>query len=89
MMPLIHERDLYLAWSLKRSKAVKGCRRVVGVMGKGHLRGVIYCLTHNPGGLRFRDLVRDERPYSMWQRIAFEVMLALAGWAAWVAVVEH
>ena len=30
--PLIHERDVYLAWSLKRSKAVNGCQRVVGVM---------------------------------------------------------
>ena len=24
--PLVHERDLYLAWSLKRSKAVNGAR---------------------------------------------------------------
>ena len=32
MGPLIHERDVYLAWSLKRSKAVNGCQRVVGVM---------------------------------------------------------
>lgn len=43
----MHERDLYLAWSLKRSKAVNGARAVVGVVGKGHLRGVCYALTHD------------------------------------------
>ena len=52
--PLLHERDMYLAWSLKRSKAVNGAKRVVGVVGKGHLRGVLYHLTHPQasGGLR-------------------------------------
>lgn len=49
--PLVHERDLYLAWSLKRSKAVNGARRVVGVVGKGHLRGICYALTHDAGEL--------------------------------------
>lgn len=54
---LVHERDLYLAWSLKRSKAVNGTRNVVGVIGKGHLRGVCYAMTHDSGSLRFKDLV--------------------------------
>eukprot|EP00890_Picochlorum_soloecismus_P005933 jgi/Picsp_1/6340/NSC_03689-R1_family protein len=54
---LVHERDLYLAWSLKRSKAVNGTSNVVGVIGKGHLRGVCYAMTHDPGSLRFKDLV--------------------------------
>lgn len=53
---LIHERDTYLAWSLKRSKAVKNGKRVVGVIGKGHLNGVIYALISDQGNLRFRDL---------------------------------
>ena len=54
--PLLHERDLYLAWSLKRSKAVQGTERVVGVVGRGHMRGVLYALTHPSAsqGLRFR-----------------------------------
>lgn len=47
----------YLAWSLKRSKAVNNCRRVVGVIGKGHMNGVIYSLLSDTGNLRFRDLV--------------------------------
>lgn len=54
--PLILERDTYLAWSLKRSKAVNNCKRVVGVIGKGHLNGVIYALVSDLGDLRFRDL---------------------------------
>ncbi|KAG5558504.1 hypothetical protein RHGRI_008444 [Rhododendron griersonianum] len=56
LRPLLHERDTYLAWSLKRSKAVKNGKRVVGVIGKGHLNGVIYALISDQGNLRFQDL---------------------------------
>lgn len=56
LQPLIHERDTYLAWSLKRSKAVNRSKRVVGVIGKGHMNGVIYALISDQGNLRFRDL---------------------------------
>ncbi|KAL5727723.1 hypothetical protein ACHQM5_000883 [Ranunculus cassubicifolius] len=59
LQPLIHERDTYLAWSLKRSKAVNNCKKVVGVIGKGHLNGVIYALISDLGDLRFRDLCGD------------------------------
>ncbi|KAA0050015.1 traB domain-containing protein isoform X2 [Cucumis melo var. makuwa] len=55
LQPLIHERDTYLAWSLKRSKVVKS-KRVVGVIGRGHMNGVIYAITSDQGNLRFRDL---------------------------------
>ncbi|KAK9292900.1 hypothetical protein L1049_020881 [Liquidambar formosana] len=57
LQPLIHERDTYLSWSLKRSKAVNNSKRVVGVIGKGHMNGVIYALVSDLGNLRFRDLV--------------------------------
>ncbi|KAI4351804.1 hypothetical protein L6164_006119 [Bauhinia variegata] len=57
LQPLVHERDTYLAWSLKRSKAVNNCKTVVGVIGKGHMNGVIYALVSDLGDLRFRDLV--------------------------------
>ncbi|KAK7357373.1 hypothetical protein VNO80_16658 [Phaseolus coccineus] len=57
LLPLIHERDTYLAWSLKRSKAVNNSKRVVGVIGKGHMNGVIYALLCDTENLRFRDLV--------------------------------
>ncbi|XP_038685549.1 uncharacterized protein LOC119985345 isoform X2 [Tripterygium wilfordii] len=56
LQPLIHERDTFLAWSLKRSKAVNNCKRVVGVIGKSHMNGVIYALMSDQGNLRFRDL---------------------------------
>ncbi len=38
MPALIHERDVYLAWSLTRSKAVNGSHSVVGVIGRCALR---------------------------------------------------
>ncbi|KAJ6748050.1 TRAB DOMAIN-CONTAINING PROTEIN [Salix purpurea] len=56
LQPLIHERDTYLSWSLKRSKAVNNSKRVVGVIGKGHMNGVIYALISDQGNLRFRDV---------------------------------
>ncbi|XP_044505025.1 traB domain-containing protein-like isoform X2 [Mangifera indica] len=56
LQPLIHERDTYLAWSLKRSKAVNNSKKVVGVIGKGHMNGVVYALISDQGNLRFRDL---------------------------------
>ncbi|KAK7343662.1 hypothetical protein VNO77_12578 [Canavalia gladiata] len=57
LAPLLHERDTYLAWSLKRSKAVNNSKKVVGVIGKGHMNGVIYALVSDTGNLKFRDLV--------------------------------
>ncbi|XP_022140936.1 traB domain-containing protein isoform X2 [Momordica charantia] len=56
LQPLIHERDTYLAWSLKRSKAVNKSKRVVGVIGRGHMNGVVYAIISDQGNLRFRDL---------------------------------
>ena len=88
--PLIHERDVFLAWSLKRSKAVNGCQTVVGVMGKGHLRGVVYALMRDQGELRFRDLAGSRRSKiqrgDVVKRIAFEVAVAGSLALAWVYV---
>ncbi|PKI38338.1 hypothetical protein CRG98_041249 [Punica granatum] len=61
LQPLIHERDTYLAWSLKRSKAVNNSKRVVGIIGRGHMNGVVYSLISDQGNLRFRDLT-GKRP---------------------------
>lgn len=89
--PLIAERDTYLAWSLKRSKAVNGSRRVVGVVGYGHMKGVVYALSHDSGSLRFRDLVgdRNTREYKEAQkrrqaaRLAVEAVLGSLAYWAW------
>lgn len=62
LQPLIHERDVYLAWSLKRSKAVNGSKKVVGIIGRGHMCGVVHALKHDHNHLRFRDLVGGRRP---------------------------
>lgn len=70
LLPLVHERDTFLAWSLKRSKAVNGCTNVVGVIGKGHMNGVIYSLVSDTGNLRFRDLAGQR------QRDSFAVSVA-------------
>lgn len=85
------ERDLYLAWSVKRSKAVNGTDAVVGVLGKGHLRGVVYALRHDAGGLRFRDLVgtpaggRRAAAAGALRRLGLELLLGAALFAAWAA----
>lgn len=57
MQVLVDERDLYLAWSLKRSEAVKGRRTVVGVIGQAHVEGVLKACDYDDGYRR-----RDERP---------------------------
>lgn len=36
---------------------MNSCKKVVGVIGKGHMNGVIYALVSDSGELRFRDLV--------------------------------
>ncbi|CAG9463570.1 unnamed protein product [Pedinophyceae sp. YPF-701] len=91
--PLLHERDLYIAWSLKRSKAVNGNRCVVGVVGAGHLRGVLYALKYDSGGrqLLFRDLVggknrRGAARRELARTVAREALIALVLTAAWVAL---
>lgn len=88
--PLIHERDVFLAWSLKRSKAVNGCQTVVGVMGKGHLRGVVYALMRDQGELRFRDLAGRRgskvKGGAVLKRIAIEAAIAGGLALAWVYV---
>lgn len=38
---LVVERDKYLAWSMKRSKAVNAAKLVVGVIGLGHVQGIL------------------------------------------------
>ncbi|KAG6729644.1 hypothetical protein I3842_01G040000 [Carya illinoinensis] len=61
LQPLMHKRDTYLALSLKRSKALNNNKKVVGLIGKGHMNGVIYELISDQGNLRFRDLA-GKRP---------------------------
>lgn len=40
-------------------------KTVVGVVGKGHMNGIVYALISDQGDLRFRDLVGRE-PSDTW-----------------------
>lgn len=87
MPPLLHERDVYLAWSLSRSKAVNGSQAVVGVVGKGHLHGIVHALTCFHGKLFFRDLAGSRRQKGdlkgrVARRLAFEVAVLVLTIAA-------
>lgn len=83
--PLIFERDLYLAWSLKRSKAVNANNVVVGVIGAGHLPGVVHHLVTN-SKLRFKDLVgrtSDGQQRTWIQQLGFDIAIATLLWYGW------
>lgn len=77
IIELLHICVQYLAWSLKRSKAVNNCRKVVGVIGNGHMNGVIYSLMSDQGNLRFRDLVgfRSAQNHTGWVNTIFNNLL--------------
>ena len=57
--PLIRERDRYMAWVAKRSKAVNGKKRVVLVAGRGHIDGILKAIKEDQGGdtLKFKELI--------------------------------
>lgn len=64
---LVEERDMYLAWSLKRSRAVRGRKCVVGVVGRAHVGGIVTWIQEDDrerrkggGLLLFRRLVGRE-----------------------------
>ncbi|XP_066326749.1 uncharacterized protein [Miscanthus floridulus] len=85
LQPLIHERDMFLAWSLKRSKAVNKSKTVVGVVGKGHINGIVYALISDQGDLRFRDLVgrasSDTWVSSLIKGLVRDTIIGLVLWA--------
>ncbi|KAG0524237.1 hypothetical protein BDA96_07G193300 [Sorghum bicolor] len=85
LQPLIHERDMFLAWSLKRSKAVNKSKTVVGVVGKGHINGIVYALISDQGDLRFRDLVgrasSDTWVSSLIKGLVRDTVIGLVLWA--------
>lgn len=57
---LIGERDRFLAWAAKRSKAVNGAKRVVAVVGALHLPGMVAAIRRDNGGetLSFSGVAR-------------------------------
>ncbi len=81
-----------------RASVDAGTKSVVGVIGRGHVRGVLYNLTTpNSSGLRFRDLVGSKeerqggpsRKQRIARRIALELLLAAGAYFAWEAYRTH
>ncbi|CAM9320957.1 unnamed protein product [Chrysoparadoxa australica] len=87
--PLLTERDRYLAWSLKRSRAVGGKKRVVGVIGRGHMSGVLSEMRKDGGGdkLAFQQLVKVDREPALTAglRVVVEIVF---WWEAWRVCVD-
>lgn len=65
---------------------VNGSHTVVGIVGKGHLPGIVHALTESHGKLLFRDLAGSRQrggdfKARMARRVAFEIgLLALSIW---------
>ncbi|AGA88989.1 pheromone shutdown-related protein TraB [Thioflavicoccus mobilis 8321] len=81
-VPLIEERDRYMAAKLRAEIAEKGYRRVLAVVGAGHLEGVARHLRADGGNpaASVRDL-EEVPPPSRWPRRLpwLVVILILAG----------
>jgi len=87
LTPLITERDIFLSLSMKSSLAVNGCNRVVGVVGRAHLPGVMRALNEDHSG-EFKSLTYTPRraamkqkilgiPKPLAQRLAFDVVVGV------------
>ena len=93
--PLIRERDIYLSLTLKSSRAVSGTRRVLGVIGRGHLEGVCAALGEDHAG-GFKALTwtpsraaAKQRvlglPKPLVTRLVFDASLGVALWWLYAA----
>lgn len=67
-------------------------KRVVGVIGKGHMNGVIYALISDQGNLRFRDLA-GKKPsgdgssgwaYTLLKNLIRDTVIGILLWALYV-----
>ena len=67
-LPLIDERDRYMAARLREEIAGKGHENVLAVLGAGHLKGVSGYLEERPAGPEGRD--RRARPPAVAQALA-------------------
>ena len=93
--PLVTERDVYLSLSMRSSLAVSGKRRVLGVVGRGHVDGVMDALAR-PDEHRgaFKQLTWTPRraaakrkllgviPEPLAKRLLLDGALGLALWTA-------
>ncbi|KAJ1476373.1 TraB family-domain-containing protein [Baffinella frigidus] len=92
--PLVRERDVFLSLTMKSSMAVNGCQRVVAVVGKGHVKGVLKALSENHSG-KFKQLtwtparaaakekVFGVVPKLLFDRVVVDSVILLAIVKAW------
>jgi len=92
--PLIRERDAFLSLTIKSSMAVSGKKRVLGVVGLGHLDGVVTALEQNCHQGKFRTLTYTPSraaakqkvlgvPRPLATRLAVDASVGLGAWAWW------
>ncbi|SDX59206.1 pheromone shutdown-related protein TraB [Allochromatium warmingii] len=88
-VPLIEERDRYIAAKLKREVARVGAQRVLVVLGAGHLKGVTAALEHERGDpTAVLTELEQVPPPSRWSQVLTWTLLLviLAGFAYGFAV---
>lgn len=91
--PLVRERDIFLSLTIKSSRAVSGRRRVLGIVGVGHLDGVMTALAEDHHGAFKRLTWTPSRaaakqtvlgvPRPLATRLAFDAAIGAAVCAWW------
>jgi len=79
-VPLISERDEFMALNLRTQSAQSGARHVLAVVGAGHLKGLTESLKNGGGDAQLRLLELNEIPKPSW-------LANLLPWAVLVFVV--
>ena len=69
---IIDERDVYLAEKIRRSATEKGVKKVVAIVGAGHLQGIINHIQHNHD-LAPLELVPERKWQDMLKLAAYPV----------------
>ena len=65
---------------------MNGSSIVVGVVGRGHLQGIVQEIIHDKGELRFRDLVGVRESKSAKEQVyslVLEIIIGVVLWFAW------
>jgi pheromone shutdown-related protein TraB len=80
-LPLIAERDRYMAARLRQEIAANGYRRVLAVVGAGHMRGIAEQLDTNsaPPAEEIAELERTPERSRLWRLLPWLIVLIILG----------